>query len=210
MPATYSFLLREAPSDVVGPKTLSDAGGLPIELDYALAAGAGIALVDSFLSAAPLPGVGLWVAGTYLVGLNVAQANLIAFTVELWRADANGNDVAQIGARPATQTLPNGPGAIGFSVSGQTLDPSQNQSLSTTDRLKLKLYAQNNDATNAETLGITASASGVSTPITLPDNATNKFNPFRRNKFLGFRFRPGEGANFFDKNGVDIVPRGGN
>lgn len=202
----FSFSLREAPSDVSGLKTLSEAAGLPIELDYSLAAGAPLALVDSFLSAAPYPGVGLWTAGTYLVGLNVARALSIEFAVELWRTDLNGNDLAQVGTRTANQT---GTGAIGFSLSGQALDPAQNQALATTDRLKLKLYAQNDDLTNAETLGIMASLSGVSTPIAAADNATNKFNPFRRNKFLGFRFRPGEGANFFDEHGVDIVPRGG-
>lgn len=205
MSAVFGFTIREAPSDVTPYRTLGVAG-LPIEIDYSLAANAPLSLIDSFLSPAPLPGVGLWTAGNYSIGLMIAQALSLLFTGELWRTDLNGNKLVQIGETPETQ---GGTGQVSFSVSGQELDPNVDTSLSITDRLRIDLYAQNQDSINAHTLGIMASQSGILTPISVPDKSTNKFNPFRRNKFLGYYFRPGERPYaYFDKNGVDLAPGG--
>jgi len=187
-------------------KFLGPASVVQIELDYPLAAGAALAVVDQFITPAPLPNTISWQAGNYAVSLLVANANNVSFTIEIWRADALGNLLSQIGSRPALQTaagaIPSSPVAVAFAIIGALL------ATSATDRLALKVLAQNNDVANANTFSVVASGSSLATPILIPDNKTNQFNPFRRNKFLGFVFRAGEGAPYFDKNGVDIVTPG--
>lgn len=202
MAASFLFTVREAPSDVSGAKVLGQfAGSSPVELDYQIPIGGPVALVDELVSPAPVPGVGLWAAGEWVVRLTVSQGGSIAYTVEVWRVDSNGNDLEILGSRPATQT---GNDVANFSIAVAETDPTVNSLFSTTDRVKLKLYAQNTDPSNVHTFGVMASQSGVATSIEVPNVATNALNPFRRNKFLGFVWRRGDGARFFDKNGVDV------
>ena len=205
MPSPYQFSIREALSDISGCKVLAPvASGQQVELDYALAASSGLSLVDAFITPAPLPNQVDWAKGEYIVQLTiVSDGPDISFGVELWRADLNGSPLEQIGATPSVQSAggsssPADPVVVTFQVSGQDIatDP--------TDRLLLQLYAENVSSSASETLGVLASASGIATPILMPSIATNRFNPFRRGKFLGFLWRRGDGARFFDKNGVNI------
>src|SRR5579871_1851497 len=104
MPISNQFALREAFSDVVGMKFLGVSGAQQVEMEYDLAAGSVLAAVDSFISPKSLPNALKWDAGNYVLSLLVASAPSIEFTAELWRADASGNLLQQIGSRPATQT----------------------------------------------------------------------------------------------------------
>ena len=205
----YLFVVREALSDISPFKLLGEeASAFQIELDYLVAAGASLVQVDTFLTPPPLPNTGIWPAGAWSVGLTISEdtAPQLSYTVALWRADANGNDLEIIGVQPATQS---GPGQqLTYAISGAALDPSVNSALSVSDRLKLKLFASNSDNANAYTLGIQASASAVVTPIIPNVQVSNEHNPYRRGRFLGYLFRPGEGANYFDEHGVNLDPNG--
>lgn len=208
MSRLYKFALREAPSDVSGFNVLAEVAGIyPVELDFALAANAALGVVASFLTPAPSPNQVEWVAGEYVVGLLVVAGPSIEFTVALWRADLNGNLLAQIGSTPANQTAPGAsevtPVSVGFTIAGQDVKTAN------TDRLALQVLAKNDDSVNAQTFSILTTGSSVTTPIEAPDVATNALNPFRRNKFLGLIWRRGDGSKFFDKNGVDL-DRGNN
>lgn len=197
----WQFYLREATSDIISAKLLAEfASPTAIELDYPLAANAPLAQVDTFLSAQPQPNSDAWPVASYLLSLVVQNSGNAFFTVEPWRADLNGNDIVQIGVRPATQ--------LGISGGAQTFqfvvtDPS-GQAAATTDRLKLKLFAGNTDAVNPQTFSIMASQSVLSTPIPREMQVSNIFNPYRRGKFLGNYLRAGEGSGYFDSRGVDL------
>jgi len=198
---TWQFYLREAASDVAGEKILAEFNSpLATELDYSLAAGAPLGQVDSFITAPSQPNSAAWAAGAYTVTLMVQSGLNAFFTVELWRADANGNDIAQIGVRPAAQLgVSGGPNAYSFQVTDATGQPA-----SASDRLKVKLFAGNTDGANEHTFSILASQSQVNTPIARTFQVSNTFNPYRRGKFLGSYPRAGEGSEYFDKNGVNI------
>lgn len=201
----YLFTLREAQSDVSGAKFLADGGAQAFELDYELAAGAALGVIDQFISSAQFPNLTLWQGGNYTVTIQVVNANSIAFTVAIYRADLNGNVIAELGGQPVTQTAAGASSANPENVQFSIPNVAQ-LAASATDRLLLKLLAQNTDASNPHEFSIMASASVIQTPLLSEMEPTNKNNPYRRNKSLGFRFRPGEGAMMYDQHGVDIVP----
>src|SRR5690348_3031794 len=98
---TWQFYLREASSDVGGAKILGEfIGPSPIELDYQIAASAPLSQVDTFLTSAPEPNNATWPAASYSLTLVVQNGESVDFTIELWRADLDGNDIAQIGSDP--------------------------------------------------------------------------------------------------------------
>jgi hypothetical protein len=152
----FVFVLREAPSDIAGANVLGSQAGIPIAIDYALAAGAPLAVVGQFVT--PSLGLGRWTSGIYTVALAVVAAESIAVAVELWQVDANGNPVQQIGARTANQTAAAG-STLSFEITGQQL------ATLSTDRLALTILAQNTDAKSSHGLSIMASQSSVATPI---------------------------------------------
>lgn len=199
---TWQFYIREALSDVSGDKVLGEfAGSNPIELDYQLAANAPLSQVDTFLTAAPEPNNTAWPIGSYVLTLVVQNGESVNFTMELWHADLDGNDIAQIGSTPAAQSGPSqGPETYSFTVTD-----SVGQTALATDRLKLKLFAENTDASNPHEFSVMASLSSLTTPILREMQVANNFNPYRRGRFLGNFFRPGECSGFWDKNGVDLT-----
>jgi len=192
----YIFSLREAESDVSNLKVLGPYSGIQnIQLDYSLAAGQVLGVVDSFLTPAPLPNATKWAAGSYAVVLVVAEAISISFSVALYRADANGNILEQIGVTPSVQTAdaaPTDPVNCSFIIDGELL------ATDSTDRLLLQLLAENTDGANGHTLSVICGTSGVSTPIaeTILESGIN--DPYRRNKTLGIIPRPGERFGYFD------------
>jgi hypothetical protein len=219
----FIFSLREALSDVANMKILGAEPGIALELDYPLAAGAGlgsgygsgaygefpygeggglIALLDSFLTPASLPNATVWQAGVWAVSLAVVAATDIAFTVSFYRADADGNILEQIGSTPALQTASAAseaaPEIIIFTVEAPEIQANA------TDRILLQLGAQNTDEVNAHDFSFMASLSGVATPATVPLELGNEGNTFRRGKFLGIFFRPGEGAPYFNDKGQNL------
>lgn len=198
----FVFALREALSDISGMKILGAQPGLPIELDYQLAANAPLSVLDSFITPATIPAATEWQAGTWLAALNVVNATSVAFTLALYRTDANGNILSQIGSTPGVQTAasasPAAPQLVMFSIASSLIE------VNSTDRILLELSAQNNDAANAHGFSIMASLSGVETSINIPLELGNEGNTFRRNKFLGFYFRLGDGAPYFDEHGVSL------
>lgn len=198
---TWKFFIRESASDVSGDKLLGEfAGPSPIEIDYQLLAGAPLGQVDMFLTAPPEPNSAAWQAGTYTLTLMVQNGLDVSFTIQLWRADLDGNDITQIGSEPAVQSGPiEGPQTYTFFVTDTI-----GQSASATDRMKLKLLAQNTDALNARDFSIMASQSSLVTPIGRLMQVSNNDNPNRRGRFLGNYFRVGEGSDFFDERGVDL------
>src|SRR5580700_289221 len=115
--AAFTFALREAASDVATFKLLgADSAPLPIELDYPVAAGATLVEVDAFITPPPLPGVAVWPAGLWSVGISVDSADELSFAVELWRVDLNGSDIQIVAAQPAQQS---GIGQITFQFQAQ-------------------------------------------------------------------------------------------
>jgi hypothetical protein len=196
---------REAPSDVLSHKLLAEFGDQinAFELDYPLLANAALAQLDSFLSSISFPNSVQWQAGTYAVSITVVGAVSISLTVQLWRCDTNGNRIAQIGATPALQTAAGADEVAPVTLTFDVVNPA-NIVANQNDRLELALLAQNNDSVNPQTLEILASRSGVETEIIPLAQMTNSQNPFRRGKFLGYMFRPGQRAGYFDKNGVDL------
>lgn len=199
---TWNFFIREAASDVNGDKVLGEfASSTPIELDYQLAANAPLSQVDTFITSAPEPNSIAWAVGSYTLTLVVENGLDVSFTIQLWRADLDGNDIAQIGSEPAVQSGPTeGPQTFSFTVTDLT-----GQTTNATDRLKLKLFAQNTDASNAHEFSIMASLSSLATPIARSLQVSNNLNPYRRGRFLGNFFRTGEGSGYFDEHGVNIT-----
>ena len=203
----FAFYLREALSDVAGMKVLGPYADsrYPTELDYQLAASQSIEQVDTFLSPASLPSVAQWQPGNYTLDLQVVNGLNVAFTVELWRADLSGNDLQIIGARAAIQEV-SGAAPINPIVTTFTVNDPTGSSLNKSDRLKLKLFAQNNDSVNAQEFSVLCSVSTLETEIPVPQEFTNQFNTFRRGRFLGYIPRDGEGFGWFDANGVNLYP----
>lgn len=199
----YTFSLREAESDINGFKVLGPYSGIQdIELDYALAAGQALGEIDQFLTPAPLPNSVLWAAGNYTVALAVVNAQNISFSVALYRCDANGNILQQIGLTPAVQTAaaaaPTNPVVCSFVIAGAQIATNP------TDRLLVQVLAQNTDGSNPHEFSILAGTSGVDTPIGVTIQDTDTYNTYRRNKFLGIIPRAGERFGYFDKNGVNL------
>lgn len=208
MSLLFQFSLREAKSDVMGVKFLSpDAGEDPIELDYVLAASASLAVVASFITQQSLPNKQIWDAGNYSVNLAVVNATEISFTAALQRTDLNGNILQQLGSTPSVTTAGNAellaPSPIVFEFSNVPAI-----SLNVTDRLLVQLLAQNNDSVNQHDFSIYSGMSGVFTPIAQPTESSNNYNTLRRNKFLGFYWRQGDGAPYFNQYGQNLNPGG--
>lgn len=197
----WQLALREAASDIVTDRLLAEfSSPLPIQLDYQLAANAPLAQIDTFISSQSVPNSAAWGKGSYVLTLVVKNGMNVSFTIELWRTDASGNDIAQIGSRPALIAGP----SVGPATFMLTVSDAIGQQAETTDRLKLKLFAENS-AANAETFSILASASFITTPIERAMQVSNIFNGYRRGRFLGSYRRDGEGSGYFDKNGIDIT-----
>lgn len=201
----FAFYLREAMSDVSGMKVLGPAPNTvsPVELDYPLAANAALAQIDAFITPASLPSVLAWNSGAYALYLEIVNAAGVSFTVELWRADLNGNDLEILGSRPALQTASGAAPTNAIQASFSITDVGS--SLNKTDRLKLKLFAENFANVNTE-FSVLCSVSGVQTQIPIPTQLTNQFNTRRRGRFLGFVARPGEGFDYFNAQGVNLYP----
>lgn len=170
------FILREATSDIAGALVLSDiASRVVVPMDFVLAAAAALGTVEDFVSPQPLPGVQTWKAGGYTLTLEVVKSPSINFTAELWRADKDGVDVSQVGSQPSIQS---GTGTKSFSFTGTEL------SVLKTDRLKLKLLAENTDGTDSQTLQISASLSALQSPIDSPQGARTPASVLTRTRFL--------------------------
>lgn len=198
----FTFSLREALSDISGMKILGGQPGIPIELDYSLAANAGLSVMDSFITPATIPSSTLWNAGTWIVLLNLIGADSLSLTVALYQADTDGNILGQIGTTPSVKTAadasPANPVILDFEIVGPLVQASK------TDRIIVQVLAQNNDAANSHELALMASVSGVASSVNIPLELGNQDNPFRRNKFLGFFFPPGYGAPYFNEHGQNL------
>lgn len=175
------FFLSEAASEIAATRVLGEAPGFPFQLDLVIPIQA-MAETDRWLSSPLLPAKDEWAAGAWTVELEVAAApSGLSYTVETWRADKDGIDLAQIGSRPAAQT---GVGTKSFSLTGSLL------SVSKTDRVKLKLLATNS-AGQSETLSVKLALSSLATPIADLARAA-RLGGERRGKFLGRLPRAGE------------------
>lgn len=175
------FFLSEAASDVAAARLLGEAPGFPFQLDLVIPVQA-MAEADRWLSSPLLPAKEEWAAGGWTAELEVAVApSGLSYTVEAWRADKDGLDLAQIGSRPAAQT---GAGTKSFSITGALL------SVAKADRVKLKLFTANT-AGQSETLSVKLALSSLATPIADLARAA-RLGGERRGKFLGRHPRAGE------------------
>jgi hypothetical protein len=204
----FQFAMREAPSEIEGVNFLSpDAGEDPYELDFVIPANASLAVVAAFITPASLPDKMIWDGGNYSVNLAVIGATDISFTAALQRADLNGNILQQLGVTPSVQTAPNASPLEVTPIVFEFPEVAASQ-LNQSDRLLVQLLAANSDSVNMHDFSILGGASGVFTPIAEPQQAGNNYNPFRRNKFLGFYWRQGDGAPYFNQYGQNLNPGG--
>lgn len=184
-----TFYFREAQSDVVGMKLLADYGaGMPVQLDYFIGAADDVDLIDQFLSAPGRPGLTSWAAGDFVVNLNVTTLVNAVYAVELFRAAADGTDIASIGN---AGLLPPYLSTLGFLSA--TINLAAALPVSATDRLKMKVYMGNPTpiVPADSSFSLLASSSNLVTPFDFDNRGVHQPGQ-QRGRFLGKLFRKAE------------------
>lgn len=170
------YFFRESDSDVAGGKELSsEKTSVPVQLSFTLSAGASLADIEDFFTPKTLPARASWPAGNYSITFQVDAAANITYELQAVRTDKLGAELTVLGT--SSQEVGT-TGTVSITIAGVAVPTAIE-----TDRLKIKLRAQNDDVSNPSVLKVSASLSFIDTPLPFIQKRLQQ-NVYRRGTFL--------------------------